>query len=210
MTRIPILAAALTLALSGLASAQDGVPPPSATATSQTSPVRPGDVVKVQIWREEDLSGEFPVHEDGSVVLPRIGPYPAAGKTPEQLRYELVDAFSQTLRNPSINISVLLRVSIVGEVRRPGLYTVDPTMSVSDALAMAGGPNPNSNKSKLVVLRNGEEMEIDLEEKYSVVDLQLRSGDRIYVPERSWFVRNLGLIGSVLGLTTSIIALATR
>lgn len=172
--------------------------------------VRPGDVVRVQIWREPDLSGEFPVHEDGSVILPRVGPMLAAGKSPDVLRRELTDAYSVTLRNPSVDIQILLRVSIVGEVRQPGLYPVDPTMSVSDALALAGGPTNSANKGQIVLLRGSEQLEIDLEEKYSVVDIGLQSGDRIYVPERSWFVRNLPLVTSVIGLVSTLIALTAR
>lgn len=188
-----------------------GPPAPAQTGgTPGSNQVRPGDVVKLQIWREPDLSGEFAVHDDGTVVLPRVGVWNAAGKSPQDLRHELTDAFSETLRNPSIDVRVLLRISIIGEVGSPGLYTVDPTMSVSDALAMAGGPRGSANKGKIVLVRGSEEIDIDLDEKYSIVDLNLQSGDRIYVPERNWFVRNLPLVTSVLGLVTTVIALSTR
>lgn len=212
MTRsrlVPAFLLAFSVALSPTALTAQSEPPPS-TTPQMDYPIRPGDLVRVSIWREEDLSGEFLVHQDGTVVLPRIGPFMAAGNTPMELREKLIAQYSETLRNPSIDIIPLMRVSIVGEVAQPGLYPVDPTMSVSDALAMAGGPTSSANENKIVLLRGGDEMEVDLEEKYSIVDLELRSGDRIYVPEKNWFLRNIPLTTSIIGLVSSIVVLAFR
>lgn len=185
-------------------------PPPTTQRVMDTAGLEPGDVIRLRIWREPDMSGEFPIQQDGSAVLPRLGPWPAAGKSPQALQDELVEAYGEYLRNPSIEVFVLRRVNIVGEVRSPGLYTVDPTMTVTDALAMAGGPTPNADKGKIIVIREGQEMEIELDEKFSVVDLSLQSGDQIYVPERSWFMRNIGIVTSLVTLTVTLVGLAVR
>ncbi len=191
----------LVLAFAGEALGQD---------PGQERPIRPGDVIRVTIWREPDLSGEFPIHEDGTVVLPRVGTYRAAGQSPQSLRESLVEEYSETLRNPSIDIVALQRVTIIGQVGNPGVYTVDPTMTVSDAIAMAGGPQASANKEKIILVRDGQEREIELDEQYTVVDLRLQSGDQLYIPEGSWLRRNIPLVSSIVGLTAALLALLAR
>src|ERR1700734_1429358 len=93
----------------------------------------PGDIVRLRIWREPDLSGDFPVDERGTVVFPKIGPTPVLQMTTDSLKRLLVTTYSQYLRDPAIEVTFLRRVTILGAVKNPGLYPVDPTMTVSDA-----------------------------------------------------------------------------
>jgi polysaccharide export outer membrane protein len=187
------------------------VPVPAAAQTGDgVASLQPGDLVRIRIWREPDLSGDFPVLEDGSVILPRLGPWPVEGKDPTALRVELTEEFQKNLRNPSIEIIILRRINIFGEVRQPGLYPVDPTMTLTEAIGLAGGPLSSADRQKIILMRSGREIEIELDQPYSVVDLDLRSGDQIYVPQRGWLLRNWPLVTSVISVTMSIALFLTR
>lgn len=171
----------------------------------------PGDVIRLRIWREPDLSGEFTVDENGVVVFPKIGPYVVTNHSPETLRAQLVSAYRVYLRNPSIDIVPLRRVNVMGAVRNPGLYPVDPTMTLADAVALAGGAMPHGDPDKIELIRDGYRLTARLGQLTRIGDLPIRSGDQIYIPERSWVARNPGLIAAGLSAGVSLfIALFLR
>lgn len=175
----------LCLALTGLtshAAAQnrDPVPPPLA--------LRPGDFLRIRVWPDSTLGGEFPVEETGLVHLPVLGGVRAAEIPLEQLRRELRTRYGEALKNPVITVTPLFRVSVLGAVQRPGLYRVDPTQSLFDVISLAGGLRENAKAQDLRVIRDGSVLEINakraLETGEAALGLSLRSGDRIVVPER--------------------------
>ena len=202
------LAVALALASAAPAFAQ---PAPDSTGTDTSSVLRPGDLVRLRIWREPDLSGDFPVDEAGVVVFPKIGPLGVTDEAPESLKSKLVSAYQRYLRNPSIDVTMLRRVNILGEVRNPGLHPVDPTMTVADAIALAGGVTPMGSADKVEVRRGGAKLSAKLSSRTRIADSPLRSGDQIYVRERSWVSRNTGIVATGLSASvTLIIALFIR
>lgn len=173
--------------------------------------IRAGDVIRLSIWREPDMSGEFLVNEEGVVVFPRLGEMNVLGETPETLKAKLLEGYLRFLRNPSIEIVVLRRVRIMGSVHRPGLYTVDPTISIADALAMAGGATPQGNQKEITILREGEELRTVVTGNTIIAESPIRSGDVIFVPERGWIARNPGVVAALIGGSISlIIALFVR
>src|SRR5690606_41292716 len=113
-------------------------PVPLATATSATYALQPGDILSIEVWREPDLTGQFQVAEDGYVVLPLLGRIRAADMPIGELRNTLFERYSTELRNPSIVITPLRRIYVLGEVNAPGLYPVDPTISIAGAVAKIG------------------------------------------------------------------------
>jgi polysaccharide export outer membrane protein len=157
---------------------------------------RPGDFVRLRIWREPELSGEFQVNEDGTVVLPRLGPRQVGDRSPSVLRVELVAAYSRILNHSSIEVTVLRRVQVLGAVGNPGLYPVDPTMTVSDILAVAGGTTPLADARRIVLMRDGQRLPIALTPAARIDEAAIRSGDQIFVPERSWMSRNSATVVS--------------
>ncbi|HEX6938342.1 MAG TPA: polysaccharide biosynthesis/export family protein [Longimicrobiales bacterium] len=175
-----------------------------AEKAAEIDALRPGDIIRLRIWREPDLTGEFPVGADGIVVLPKLGPLRATGEAPQELERRIVEMYGRYLRNPSIEVIFLRRINIQGAVRQPGLYPVDPTMTVGDALALAGGPTPNGKPDEIELLRGGEKVIVDIDESTRIGDLPIRSGDQLYIPERSWFVRNQGLVAAFLSTATTI------
>ena len=166
--------------------------------------LRPGDVVRLNIWREPDMSGEYIVDEAGIAIFPRVGEYRVLDDTPETLKARLLADYQQYLRNPSIEITVLRRVSIVGAVRSPGLHLVDPTVTLADALARAGGPSENADQDHIRIIRDGVELAVDIRVDTRIADSPLQSGDQIYVPLRSWITRNAGLVAATLSAMVSL------
>src|SRR5690625_390703 len=173
--------------------------------------LRPGDLVRLVIWREPDLSGEFPVAADGVVILPKIGPQRVVGRSESELRDHLIEEYRRYLRNPSIEVTFLRRINVLGSVRNPGLIPVDPTMVVADLLALAGGVSPDGRQDGIELIRAGEVLTANISERTRVADLPLRSGDQLYVRERSWFSRhNIGgvIVSAALSLVTVLVTVA--
>ncbi len=167
--------------------------------------LRPGDVIRLNIWREPEMSGQFQVDEAGVVVFPRLGEITVTDHTPESLRALVLAGYQRFLRNPSIDIIVLRRVRIMGAVQNPGLYPVDPTVSIADALALAGGATPQGNQKELRILREGEELRTVITESTIIGESPIQSGDVIYVPERSWISRNSGVVATMIGASVSLV-----
>ncbi len=179
--------------------------------TVRAEVLRPGDLIRLKIWREPDLSGEFPVGTDGSVVFPKIGAYKVYGETPESLKDKVLTAYQKVLRNSSIEFTPLRRVSVFGAVRKAGLYPVDLTMTVADALALAGGTEPQAAGDKVELLRGGRRIEGSISQGLRIADSQIQSGDQLFVPEKSWLSRNTAIVSAVLSSGISVvIALLVR
>lgn len=202
--RIPmkLLVLAAVVAIAGRA------PDTAAQADRPVIVLRPGDALRVEIWREADLSGEFLVNEDGVVTLPLLGDRRVIGVPIPELRDSLISLYRAELRNPAIEIIPLRRVYVLGEVNRPGLHAVDPTVSLAGAVALAGGANPQGDIRRIRVIRDNEVIlhGISIETALSAVDI--RSGDQIFIDRRGWFERNSTvLISGALGLTSIVISL---
>ncbi|MGQ0813375.1 MAG: polysaccharide biosynthesis/export family protein [Gemmatimonadota bacterium] len=183
----------------------------AAPDTGATAYLRPGDVVKLWIWREEGLSGEFPVPETGIVVFPKIGAWNVTKLSMAKLKEDLRAEYLKYLRNPSIELTFLRRVSILGAVREPGLYPVDETMSVASVLALAGGTTQNGRPDEVQLFRDGQKLVTRITQRTRLSDLPLRSGDQLYVPERSWLARNTPLVSALIsGVVSVAIALIVQ
>jgi polysaccharide export outer membrane protein len=174
---------------------------------SQVVSLGPGDVVKLVIWREEDLSGEFTVDANGVVTLPKIGDQRVAGIPVEQLRAQLVERFRAFLRNPSIVVIPLRRVQVLGEVKKPGLYTVDPTVTLAGAVALAEGATAEGDLGNIRIVRDGRLLEGRVTPGSTLTGVDIRSGDQIFVGKRSWLSRNSPvLFGALLSVVTTVAA----
>lgn len=206
---LPCLASVIVLLVSGCSSAG---PEPliSPFADSGLSAIRPGDLVALAVWREPDVTGEYSVDERGIAVFPLIGELVVSSIPADSLRPQLVVALSKYLRNPTIEVKVLRRISVLGEVLRPGVYSVDPTISVADALAMAGGVASTGNSGNIKLIRNQIEYRDQLTSQSLISSLPLRSGDQLVVAQRSWLSRNVPLVSSLLTATAVIVAATIR
>ncbi len=166
--------------------------------------IRPGDVIRMAVWQEEDLTGEFLVDQHGLVTLPLVGEVNAGEHSELSLR-ELVRARVRTdVWNPSIQITVLKRVRVLGEVLEPGVFHLDPTMSVADALAQAGGRTPLAKEGEVLLRRADATVTTDVRASALLAELEVRTGDELLVPRQAWVNRNSG---PLISAATAVISL---
>lgn len=182
----------------------------SLSAQVPADALRPGDVLRMRVFQEPDLSGDFPMNENGVVTLPRLGDLRIADWPADSIRPRLTKAFSEYLRNPVLEVTMLRRIAVYGSVMKPGLYPVDPTMTVQEALALAGGASPDGKRDKVDLIRGDTRVEADLTATTRLNQVRLQSGDQLFVPQRSWFSRNTWVVGSLLGATATIVAVVLR
>ena len=158
--------------------------------------VIPGDRIEIRAWTAREMDGPYDVDELGDVILPRLGRVAVGGLTPSQVRDSLQRSYEAFLRGTTVEVRVLRRIGVGGEVRVPALYWVDSTVSLRDAIAMAGGLSPMGDPGRVLLLRAGTRMTIDLEAASSDLPTALFSGDQVVVQLRSWFSRNTPLVVS--------------
>jgi len=190
-----LLALALLLAAATPTVAQN---PPSPPDSLRVLAVRPGDVVKIQVWGHDELSGEFPVDENFDLFYPIIGAINVRNLTVPQFRERLTHELEQLFQRPFMVITPLFRVAVLGEVMRPSLYSVDPTMTIYDIIALAGGTTPNANQRKIQLIRNGQEVQLALDAasigRATLRELGVRSGDHVVVARKRFTREDLGLL----------------
>lgn len=194
------LVAAATACGTGQRSGLQSMPP---SPDASDAPLQPGDAIQVSFSGDSAAGGSYTVDETGRVSLPLLGTKEVGGTPAPRLRREIIDGYEDQLRNQAIQISLLRRVQVLGAVKEPGLYHVDPTMTLGDVLAQAGGATPQGELKNVRVMRGGRDFIVDAErgEAYAV-----QSGDRVFVPERAWIKRNSALVvGGLLSATAIIL-----
>ncbi|HUF51502.1 MAG TPA: polysaccharide biosynthesis/export family protein [Longimicrobiales bacterium] len=194
------------------AQAPSGTEQPQAPAAAAQNHLEPGDVIRLRIWREANMSDEFTVDADGMVVFPRLGPWPVTKMDPAALKSELVREYSRLLRTPSIEVTFLRRIAVGGAVQRPAVYHIDPTMTVRDVILEAGGPTAAGRTDVIELIRDGGLIQANLRQDLPIVESPIRSGDQLYIPERRWLSRNIGAAvgigGALLSFAATMIILA--
>lgn len=170
--------------------------------------IRPGDVVRLTVIRDKDLSGDFPVNQFGTVVLPLVGEYDVSRESHRSLRDKVIHDLQEIRQARDIEVVVLRRVRIVGEVNEAGVYNLDPTMTVADAVAMAKGRTQYAEEGKLLLRRGSEVIDADLRMDVRVSESPIRSGDEILIPRQGWLDRNAAaLIGGATALVGIVVTL---
>jgi protein involved in polysaccharide export with SLBB domain len=204
------LAAFLTLAgTQGLAIAQDAVLPgptagavlPGGQATAPSAPIvvapvqsagvaddnyrlGTGDKMKVTVYGEDDLGGEFLVDASGQVQFPLIGQVPAAGLSVHEFVDKLTAVLgSKYLKDPKVSVEIenYRPFYIIGEVNKPGEYPYEHDLNVLGAVALAGGYTYRANDSDVYIRRNG----VTKENAMPITgDTKIYPGDVVRIPER--------------------------
>ena len=116
-----------------------------------------GDKIKVTVFGQANMSGEFAVAGDGTVSLPFIGTIRAGGMTVRQLQQEIIDRLRPDyLKNPRVSVEVLnfRPFDIIGEVQKPGSYPYRDGMTVINAIAMAGGFTYRAKENEFRIKRS--------------------------------------------------------
>jgi len=136
---------------------------PKAKATPAPPPaaeylIGPDDLLAVNVWREPEISRNVLVRPDGKISLPLVGDLRASGRTPAQLQDEIKDQLQNYLSHPEVTVIVQearsQKFNILGEVEHPGSYPLSRSMTVLDAIAVAGGLRDFAKGRKIYVLRS--------------------------------------------------------
>ncbi len=185
--------------------------PSGAVATPPSYALGPGDEVLISLWGETRLNYQRTVNRDGNAVVPDVGPVAANGLTIGQFREKLVRRMTSvysSLRGGAANAATFMDVSlgklrnievyVLGEVLRPGGYSVPSMSTVLTAMYMGGGPTVDGTMREIRLLRRGEnEQTIDL---YNYILKGDRSGDRVLQDGDIVFVTPGGKRAAVVGL----------
>lgn len=117
----------------------------------------PEDVIQVFVWKEPELSTKATVRPDGRIALPLAGELVAAGSTPQELEAEITERLKQYIDLPVVTVMVEAinspKVSVLGEVRRPGRFLIAQRTTVLDTIAMSGGFTEFAHRGRVTVLR---------------------------------------------------------
>jgi polysaccharide export outer membrane protein len=155
----------------------------------------PEDVIEVFVYKEPDLSTTVTVRPDGRISLPLAGELDANGKAAGQLQQEIAERLKRYISGPVVNVMVKqinsLKISVLGEVRKPDVYRIKNRVTVLDAIAMAGGFTDLARPNRVVVLRNtpSGQQRIKVNINQAVGDntnppLYLEPADTVYVEGR--------------------------
>jgi polysaccharide export outer membrane protein len=171
----------------------------------------PGDILRVAIWREADLSGDFQVDQDGTLVLPLLGQLQVTDRAWNIVKDDLMQNYVRELRNPSIELVPFRSVYVLGEVNLPGRYNVHPTNdNLAGAVSLAGGVTPDGKVTNMRIVRDGVMILDGLAGEQRLAELGIRSGDQLFIGRRGWLDRNSTFIASALlsfsGILVAILA----
>jgi polysaccharide export outer membrane protein len=192
----------LATACAGLADAQAPSPAPPAKAALveqngvsgvEEYRIGPEDILQISVWKNDSMSRTVTVRPDGMVSLPLLNDVQAAGLTPAELRGALIKRLTEYMPDPDVSVIVqdvrFFKVSVIGEVAKPGRFELKSRATVLDVLAQAGGFKDFASRSRIVILRTeGPAMKrIPFNYNKAISDGQtetfyLRPGDIVVVP----------------------------
>lgn len=168
----------------------DAVVPSSDT----TYTVNPGDVLNIQVWKEQDLQSDVIVRPDGGISFPLVGDMAVQNMSVAQLQEEIAKRLKKYIPDPVVTVAAKRlagsRVYVIGKVRSPGVFPMEQYVDVMQALAMAGGLTPFAATGKIKILRRQADKQAVFMFDYADVEdgehleqnLILKSGDIVVVP----------------------------
>jgi polysaccharide biosynthesis/export protein len=179
-----------------LASAQAPVAASPERDTNRSTPpdayrIGPEDVLQVSVWKNMDISRSVVVRPDGKISLPLVNDVQAAGLTPLELRDVLTKKLADYMPTPEVSIIVSdiksFKVTVIGEVPRPGRYELKGWTTVLDVLALAGGFTQFASRSSIVILQSDGKSVKRIPFNFNKVasgqeNFYLRNGDIVLVP----------------------------
>ena len=153
------------------------------------------DVLGINVWKDPDLSRSIPVRSDGKISLPLVGELQAAGRTPLQLEHEIALSLKDYMTAPEVTVIVeqinSKKFNILGQVLKPGSYSLALATTVMDAIATAGGFRDFAKKEDVYILRelpDGTESHIRfnyksfIKGKNPAQNIKLEPHDTVIVP----------------------------
>jgi polysaccharide export outer membrane protein len=154
-----------------------------AQAAPEAPVLRPGDLVRITVWKNDALSGEFVVGGDSVVAHPIYREVRAAGVPLAEVEAGVQRVLQRFEANPQFLVVPLFRVAVAGEVRQPDLLLVRPEVTLMQAVAQAGGVTERGRLDRVHLVRGGQDRVLNLTVP-GVGDIPVRSGDQIRVDRR--------------------------
>jgi polysaccharide export outer membrane protein len=153
-----------------------------------------GDSITVSVWKELDLQRKVMVRPDGRFSFPLAGDVQAAGRTPDEVRLDIEGKLKKFI--PEAVVTVIMedfsgnRVYVIGQVNKPGMFIMNPHLTVLQALSLAGGSTPFAKLDDISILRGTGAAQKSLPFRYNQVvegkslqqNIALESGDVVVVP----------------------------
>lgn len=176
----------------------------------------PGDIARITVWRHPELTGDFVVGADGSIVHPLYRALHVVGLPFGQVETELRTYLTQIDAQPEFTFTPLLRVYVVGEVKQPNTLTVPAGTTVAQAIALAGGPTVDANLPDIRVIRGTEMMSVNLTRpNLAMARTTVRSGDEIVVPRARSILRDVvapwaTLVGGAAAVASIVVQITRR
>jgi protein involved in polysaccharide export with SLBB domain len=192
---------------------------PEAAGQTPLTAFQVGDRVMIRVEGDSALSDTFTVVTGPALQLPIIGAISLVGVRRADIQSHLTRELGRYFKDPIVEARALIRVSVMGEVTKPGFYAVPIDLVLADALMVAGGATQAARVDKLRVLRGsgslleGDRLQSAIARGATLEELGIRAGDRIQVPaqadrESKW--RILGIIVGSLATAVGVIAITSR
>ncbi len=154
----------------------------------------PGDIVEVFVWRETELTNKYQISPSGNFSYPFLGKVKAGGKSIEELKAIIETGLSKFFKNPVVNVSLSAinsrKVYVLGEVKVPGLFTMEGPMNVMEAISLSGGFTDDANSKSVIIMRGDRNspklIRLDIKSFIKNGDfsqnISLNERDIVYVP----------------------------
>ena len=168
--------------------------PQSVGAPDSSYKIGPQDVLRIDVWKEAEISRAVPVRPDGKISLPLLNDVQASGLTAMELANNITEGLKKFINNPQVTVSVTeinsRRVYVTGEVSKPGAYPLLPNMTALQAVTSAGGFTQFARTKNIYILRNEGGKQTKYPFNYNDVvkgkrpddNITLQPGDTIVVP----------------------------
>lgn len=165
-----------------------------AAAAVEDYKIGPQDVLRIDVWKEAELTRTVPVRPDGKISLPLLNDVQAAGLTPAQLANVITEGLKKFINSPQVTVTVneinSRRVYVTGEVAHAGAFPLLPNMTVLQALSSSGGFTQFAKTKAIYVLRVEDGKQVKHPFNYKEVlagrkqdeNINLQPGDVIVVP----------------------------
>ncbi|MEO8192492.1 MAG: polysaccharide biosynthesis/export family protein [Gemmatimonadales bacterium] len=205
-----ISAKRLVLAFAALVSAS------SLGAQNSTDPnalgLNPGDQLRITVWRKPEMSCDCVVGPNGTITHPLYREVQVTGLTMSAVEERLRTFLAKYETNPQFVVQPLVKIIVGGEVRTPNVYSVPPETTIAQAIALAGGPTERGLIDQVKVVRDRQEVKLDVSRPDSDAGLlQIRSGDQVLVGRKGTSARELiGPVASSIAAIAATISIFVR
>jgi hypothetical protein len=173
-----------------------------------------GDRIVIHVAQEPTLNDTFPVKTGRILILPNLPEISMAGVLRSEAQSYLTGQIGKYVKDPTVIVDPLVRVSILGAVAKPGFYTVRADMLASEVVMAGGGPTDKSDLRKTAIRRNGKvvrddkQLQVAFNRGVSLDALNLQAGDEIYVGEKHNARDTIGYVAAISGAILAVVAVS--